>query len=234
VVNLEAYGHLVNPDSYDTSRAVPDLYEQLTNKIDWEMDYLHPDYHSLSANDTAELEEPCHDVYWFPIVTGKYCEDLIHVMETFGKWSGGGNTDERLAGGYENVPTRDIHMNQVGLEPQWIRLLKDYVHPVQLKVFSGYHSELSSIMNFVVRYRPDEQPSLRPHHDSSTFTVNMALNTLHEDYEGGGVKFIRYNCTLVGLRKGWMLMHPGRLTHFHEGLETTGGTRYIMVSFVNP
>ena len=38
-------------------------------------------------------------------------------------------------------------------------------------------------MNFVVRYRPDEQPSLRPHHDSSTFTVNMALNTLGEDYE---------------------------------------------------
>lgn len=38
-------------------------------------------------------------------------------------------------------------------------------------------------MNFVVRYRPDEQPSLRPHHDSSTFTVNMALNTKGEDYE---------------------------------------------------
>lgn len=52
--------------------------------------------------------------------------------------------------------------------------------------------------------------------------------------QGGGVRFIRYNCTLTGLRKGWMLMHPGRLTHYHEGLTTTGGTRYIMVSFVNP
>lgn len=38
-------------------------------------------------------------------------------------------------------------------------------------------------MNFVVRYRPDEQPSLRPHHDSSTYTVNIALNRVHEDYE---------------------------------------------------
>lgn len=38
-------------------------------------------------------------------------------------------------------------------------------------------------MNFVVRYRPDEQPNLRPHHDSSTFTVNMALNTKDKDYE---------------------------------------------------
>ena len=32
---------------------------------------------------------------------------------------------------------------------------------------------------------------------------------------------------------GTMLIHPGRVTHFHEGLATTSGTRYIMVSFVN-
>lgn len=42
-------------------------------------------------------------------------------------------------------------------------------------------------MNFVVRYRPDEQPSLRPHHDSSTYTINIALNTPLVDYE---VKFL--------------------------------------------
>lgn len=38
-------------------------------------------------------------------------------------------------------------------------------------------------MNFVVRYHPKEQPSLRPHHDSSTFTVNIALNRVGIDYE---------------------------------------------------
>lgn len=38
-------------------------------------------------------------------------------------------------------------------------------------------------MNFVVRYRPDEQPALRPHHDSSTFTLNVALNHKGLDYE---------------------------------------------------
>ncbi|XP_067945709.1 multifunctional procollagen lysine hydroxylase and glycosyltransferase LH3-like [Watersipora subatra] len=234
VTNLEYYGHLMNPDSYDTSRAAPDLHEQMTNKVDWEQHYLHEDFFSKSVNETFDLEQPCPDVFWFPIVNDHYCDDLILTMETFGKWSGGGNTDERLAGGYENVPTRDIHMNQVGLEEQWLQLLRDYVHPVQLKVFQGYHSTLQAIMNFVVRYRPDEQPNLRPHHDSSTFTVNMALNTKDKDYEGGGVRFLRYDCSLIGLRKGWMLMHPGRLTHFHEGLTTTAGTRYIMVSFVNP
>lgn len=126
-------------------------------------------------------------------------------------------------------------------------------------------------MNFVVRYRPDEQPSLRPHHDASTFTINVALNRPHIDYQvsekvtndsleslldvsyflsdksshcslssssshvqGGGCRFIRYNCSVTDLRVGWSLIHPGRLTHYHEGLRVTGGTRYIMVSFVDP
>lgn len=40
-----------------------------------------------------------------------------------------------------------------------------------------------AVMNFVVRYRPDEQPSLRPHHDASTYTLNLALNTPKVDYE---------------------------------------------------
>ncbi|KAL4677111.1 hypothetical protein H8958_014503 [Nasalis larvatus] len=73
-----------------------------------------------------------------------------------------------------------------------------------------------------------------PHHDASTFTINIALNRVGVDYEGGGCRFLRYNCSIRAPRKGWTLMHPGRLTHYHEGLPTTRGTRYIAVSFVDP
>ncbi len=96
---------------------------------------------------------------------------------------------------------------------------------------------------------PEYQNKLRPHHDVSTYTINLALNEADKDYEvniytydldlfvflkGGGCRFIRYNCTLRALRRGWVLMHPGRLTHLHEGLPTTKGKRYIMVSFIDP
>lgn len=40
-------------------------------------------------------------------------------------------------------------------------------------------------MNFVVRYHPNEQSFLRPHHDASTYTVNIALNRANIDYEVG-------------------------------------------------
>ncbi|XP_055326484.1 procollagen-lysine,2-oxoglutarate 5-dioxygenase isoform X2 [Sitodiplosis mosellana] len=234
VYNAEYYGHLVNNEDYNPALTNPEFYMLITNQMDWENRYLHRDYiNQLKPNQT--YKQPCPDVYWFPVANERFCDDLVKIVETFGKWSDGTNHDERLNGGYEAVPTRDIHMSQVGLENVWLTFLNKYVRPLQEAVFMGYyHNPVRSIMNFVVRYRPDEQPTLRPHHDSSTYTINIALNTVGVDYEGGGCHFLRYNCSVTATQKGWMLMHPGRLTHFHEGLRTTSGTRYIMISFVDP
>ena len=44
-------------------------------------------------------------------------------------------------------------------------------------------SQCESTLNFVVRYKPDEQPLLVPHHDASTFTINVALNRKDIDYQ---------------------------------------------------
>ncbi|XP_044597934.1 procollagen-lysine,2-oxoglutarate 5-dioxygenase isoform X1 [Cotesia glomerata] len=234
VNNRLEFGHLVNPETYNIQYTNPDLYEIFNNKIDWENRYLHVNY-SNNFNEDNKPAQPCPDVYRFPIVSPRFTREFIEIMEAFGQWSDGSNQDSRLQGGYENVPTRDIHMNQVNYERQWLYFLKEYVRPLQELVFLGYfHDPPKSLMNFVVRYKPDEQPSLRPHHDSSTYTINIALNKAGVDYEGGGCRFIRYNCSVTDTKPGWMLMHPGRLTHYHEGLLVTKGTRYIMISFVDP
>uniref|UniRef100_T1IVE2 Fe2OG dioxygenase domain-containing protein n=1 Tax=Strigamia maritima TaxID=126957 RepID=T1IVE2_STRMM len=234
VTNQVDFGHLINNENYDISHLHNDLYQVFDNRIDWEARYLHENYSKALHPDHAS-PMPCPDVFWFPIVSPQFCKELIDTMENFGKWSDGTNHDERLNGGYENVPTRDIHMNQVGYERHWLYFLREFVRPLQEKVYPGYyHDPPQALMNFVVRYRPDEQPFLRPHHDSSTYTINLALNRPKIDYEGGGCRFLRYNCSVTDTRLGWLLMHPGRLTHYHEGLSVTKGTRYIMISFVDP
>lgn len=43
--------------------------------------------------------------------------------------------------------------------------------------------QAQAIMNFVVKYWPQGQHSLRPHHDSSTFTINVALSKPGIDFE---------------------------------------------------
>ncbi|CAG5117998.1 unnamed protein product, partial [Candidula unifasciata] len=234
LTNQDDWGHLVYPDEFDTTRLHPELWEIFNNRLDWEKRYIHPNY-SKSLEENAVFEMPCPDVYWFPIVSDTFCDEFVAEFEHFGKWSSGKNEDPRLAGGYENVPTVDIHMNQIGLERHWLHFLREFVRPLQEKVFLGYfHDPPHAIMNFIVRYRPDEQPLLRPHHDASTYTINIALNTPGLDFEGGGCRFLRYNCSITSPRKGWMFMHPGRLTHYHEGLRTLSGTRYIMISFIDP
>lgn len=235
VDNQDYYGHLVSADNFKPAYKHDELYEIMENQYTWEKKYIHPNYYKELSKDYENLK-PCTDVYWMQVATPTFCWHLIEEMEHYGKWSGGKDNfkDERLAGGYENVPTVDIHTNQIQWETHWLYMLKSYIAPLAEKVFTGYHSDARAMMNFVVRYRPGEQDSLRPHHDSSTYTINMALNRVNVDYEGGGVRFLRYNCRVTALRQGWILMHPGRLTHQHEGLRTTNGTRYIMVSFVDP
>jgi len=234
VSNRVNFGHLVNNENFPVTHLHNELWEMERNRYDWEMRYLHPNY-SQSLEPNHEPEEPCPDVYWFPIMTERFCDEFVAEAENYGKWSDGSNTDNRLTGGYEAVPTRDIHMNQMDFDNEWLYILDTYVRPLQESIFTGYfHHPPRSIMNFMVRYRPDEQPSLRPHHDSSTYTINVALNKVNEDYEGGGCRFLRYNCQVTDTKKGHMLMHPGRLTHYHEGLTVTKGTRYIMISFVDP
>ncbi|KAF5287566.1 hypothetical protein FQA39_LY15895 [Lamprigera yunnana] len=234
VSNRLEFGHLINPESFDVKRTCPDMYQIFDNSRDWNERYIHSDYPE-NFNPNKKLMQPCPDVYWMPIVSQRFCDDLIAMMEAFGGWSDGRNEDNRLTGGYEAVPTRDIHMNQVGWEPHWMLFLQKWVRPLQEHVFTGYfHDPPRSLMNFVVRYKPEEQPSLRPHHDSSTYTINIALNEVGKDYEGGGCRFIRYNCSVTDTKPGWMLMHPGRLTHYHEGLLVTQGIRYIMIAFVDP
>ncbi|KAM6434446.1 procollagen-lysine,2-oxoglutarate 5-dioxygenase 1 [Liasis olivaceus] len=232
LTNQQQFGHILSLENYQTSHLHNDLWQIFSNPEDWKEKYIHPNY--TAALKGKLVETPCPDVYWFPIFTNTACDELVEEMEHFGGWSKGDNTDHRILGGYENVPTIDIHMNQINFEREWYRFLLHYIAPITEKLYPGYYTQTQFELAFVVRYKPDEQPSLMPHHDASTFTINIALNRVGIDYEGGGCRFLRYNCSVRAPRKGWTLLHPGRLTHYHEGLPTTKGTRYIAVSFLDP
>ena len=86
---------------------------------------------------------------------------------------------------------------------------------------------------FIVKYDAEKgQSSLQGHHDASVYTTNIALCD-GNDYEGGGIKFHTKNITLLNKDKGYLCLHPGRVTHYHEGLPITRGKRYVLVSFNN-
>ncbi|VDN16477.1 unnamed protein product [Dibothriocephalus latus] len=185
VDNRKLFGHLTNPDNTTLEHLHNDLWELFENPLDWEERYIHPEYNKWVSDSVklGDFEQPCPDVFWVPLMSETFCKELVEEMENFGEWSNGTNYDSRLEGGYENVPTRDIHMRQVGWEEHWLHVLGTYVHPLQVKLFEGYSDKPWARMNFVVRYHPTEQPFLRNHHDASTYTLDMALNRAHIDYQ---------------------------------------------------
>jgi len=94
VSNRLDWGHLVNADEFETKRVHNELWEIASNQYDWERRYLHENY-SDSLEEGANFSQPCPDVYWFPVVTDRFADELVEEMEAFGGWSDGSNSVSR-------------------------------------------------------------------------------------------------------------------------------------------
>ena len=90
VSNRVSFGHLIDSDDFDTSHVHNELWEISKNRWDWEQRYIHPNY-SQSLEENANITMPCPDVYWFPIVTERFADELVAEMENHGTWSDGSN-----------------------------------------------------------------------------------------------------------------------------------------------
>lgn len=237
-------------------RPQAELFFFSANRDLWSGRYLHPAYRRDAP---LQLAGPgCWDIFTLPLLSAEGCRAFVHEAEAFGRWSGATHSDARLSSGFENVPTDDVHLWQLGLRTMWVELLRKIVAPLVEREWEGYRLRGLFTHDFIARYTVGGQRYLQPHSDASTFTINVALNP-PEEYEGGGTYFLRQKCKLVSGRSdegsvlgkrgliwvarlvslqvnrelGVALIHPGRLTHRHSGLQLTNGTRYILVSFVD-
>jgi hypothetical protein len=99
---------------------------------------LHPEYNTYK---TVGFVPGCNDVFRVPILSKRFARELVEECENFGQWSGGQHTDDRLQGGYEPVPTQDIHLKQLGFDRAWYSLLTTYLRPVTSFHYIGYALE---------------------------------------------------------------------------------------------
>lgn len=235
--NNDIFMYINNMHIYGYINENVTIYDIFNHRKEWESKYLHPTF-LLHLNNLHKvpITEYCTDIFDFPLFSEDFCKEIIDRMEEFGQWSAGKKThiDKRLGEKYyENFPTVDIQLFQINMDKQWHEIVFSYIAPMASILYSSYKTKDINLA-FVVKYNAVGQESLAPHHDSSTYTVNIALNHGNGiDYDGGGCRFIRQNYILKNKDPGICTMHPGRLTAYHEGLPVTAGTRYILVSFIN-
>ena len=241
VSNMSDYGYIedVSQPQIEISPNEIRLFDLLETekKAAWEKKYLHFNYYQNKNNlENLKFVELCDGIYNFPLFSESFCAEMIKTSEEYGKWSKGKDehNDPRIGKNYyENIPTVDVQLFEMNLDKQWHEIVFSYIVPVVRILYNNYKTRDINLA-FVVKYHFENQSSLSPHHDSSTYTVNIALNKGNGvEYDGGGCRFIRQNFILKNQEPGMCCIHPGRLTAYHEGLPVTAGTRYILVSFIN-
>ena len=211
-------------------KAHPELYNLKENRLIWHRVFLKKDFYDyIENNKLMKITEPkkCPDIFEWHCFTDTFCKYLIDECEKYGKWSNGENKDNRLNSGYENVPTRDIHLKQIGLGDVWKEFVTKYISRVASKTFNNINTRGYNIA-FVVKYTMDTQKDLKPHHDSS---IHSTVTCLNNEFTGGGTHFIRQKYIHNPKTLGMTSIHPGRCTHYHEGLPIKSGKRYLLISF---
>lgn len=219
--NEEVYGYLLsNEDIHDYVLTDDEITvkDYIKNKNVWKNKYLHKDF-------GKNIKEPTADVLQFPIVNEQFCKEIIQITESYGKWSGATNEDSRI--GHENIPSNDIHLTEINMDKMWEEFIHDNIAPLVSNHWGSYKTKGINIA-FVIKYDSEKYYKLEPHHDASSYTLNICLN---DDFKGGGVNFIKKG--KVEHIKYHGLIHPGRVTHYHEGLPVEEGIKYIMVSFID-
>ncbi len=78
---------------------------------------------------------------------------------------------------------------------------------------------------FVIRYAPDQQESLRIHHDVAQVSGSIKLN---EGYSGAELVFARQGFDNSSVGIGEMLAWPSLVTHPHETTKIGSGVKYAL------
>jgi hypothetical protein len=121
-------------------------------------------------------------------------------------------------------------MESLGMQDIYQRILQEFVYPIWISFWelAGDSYKTMKSENFIVKYDTINQGSLDLHHDSSIITMNLRLN---DEFKGGGTYLPKYKLTTQPCQKGYVMCHPGSITHLHGGRPVTEGTRYILVTF---
>lgn len=56
----------------------------------WVERYIHKEYFDIMKPE-SQVPLACPDVYDFPLVSERFCREMIEILEYFGKWSDGTN-----------------------------------------------------------------------------------------------------------------------------------------------
>ena len=182
-------------------------------------DVFHPktDYYFSPSNSYDIIED---DMLVVDFMTQEQCERLIELADKNGDW-------ESLK--YDKFPAQEIRIKELGLWSELETKWNNFIVPIVEKYWKPM--EMYGLRDaFVMRYNLETQKDLPLHTDASLVTGSVKLN---DDYEGADLFYPRQNISNKDIPVGKMILFPGAVTHGHECLPLTKGTKYSFTIWSN-
>lgn len=168
------------------------------------------------------IETPVPYCHTFPLFSEDYCDFLIDVTENRGKWKF--DKGDYFTGWEQDL---DRFPWLYGYHRAFI--LFEVLNPIIAGIYKGWVARALD-KSFFIKYENPGSVDMKPHHDHGSL-VSISIN-LNEDFEGGGLRFVRYpEIEIIG-KKGWAVMFSGNPVMRHEAMPITDGIRYVLVYWV--
>ena len=169
--------------------------------------------------------EVAPDILTIPFWKPDFCQELVDAAELLDEFrTYGPDVDNNAAPGQElrinRISPRFAEHFEAHFQEKVAPILKVHWWPLKLGL---------TRMPFVLRYSPDTQASLDPHHDAAMVSLAIPLN---HGYEGGDLTFPRQHWDSRNVDVGSIIAFPSRVTHVHWVTAVTSGTRYALTCWL--
>jgi len=190
------------------------------------------DYKKGIHPDCGKKVKVQNDIIMTPFYTEKFCDEMVEMANYYDSKFGPNirYTDGAIDRTHKNSPWQSLYISKISsfMFEEFVQQYKQYLCPIISDIFApevitGWFSP------FIIKYEVGDKVGL--HNDSSTFTMNVKLNT---DYEGADLYFPRQDFNNKIVPKGWCIIWPSTVTHPHETKDLTKGKKYTLASWTHP
>jgi hypothetical protein len=194
---------------------------------DYSERFLHPAF--VRGRREEIFTEVAEQIYSFRLFTPEFCRLLIEEAEHSGQWRTEADVEKNPYTDIEEycLPDTTQHLEKMrGLDAVYKLIIERHLKPLMERMWVTFKLQKISAP-YVLRYsaEPGAIRAMELHHDLETLTLVTYLN---EEFTGGGTYFPRWNYHTGKPAPGCAILYPGGLSHEHEGVAITEGTRYLL------
>lgn len=194
------YGQIVNLNQFPQDKKTPELFRVFENSHLWQLRYIEPDFRAAIEDKKHGLMNATQwlDTFSFKLFTDTFIQDF---------------TNELTA---QQKSAKKFPLWKMDLDIDMLGIINFFITPDLCQYYQGYLKPSPALSFNLHNLKKDQVHDFDPYLSHTSHTIILPLSHKGEDYTGGKLNFVRYNCSIEDFKKGTAIIFPGPITHLFE------------------